>query len=243
MFLIDLYTILLFQPLYNLLVLFYLYIPGRDLGVAIIFLTIIVRLILWPLQEKATRSQIVMTRIQPKMKEIQKKYKKDKERASLEFAKIYKEMKINPFTGLLLMFIQFPIIIGMYRVIITNLTPETFSNLYSFVPDPGIVNTYFLGMLNLAEPSVILAIIAGIIMFIQIKFSMPEAEKKNPSKTPVQGMQKQMKYILPIIITIFLTKIASAISLYIIFSTIFGVIQNRIIKERFKKYEEQAETN
>src|SRR3989339_247837 len=99
-FLVNIFHNFLYQPLFNLLVLLYNYIPGHDFGIAIILLTLLIRFILYPLSVKAFDSQRTIQKIQPQIQEIQKKYKDDKEKQAKETMEIYKKEKINPFSGL-----------------------------------------------------------------------------------------------------------------------------------------------
>ena len=176
MFIVDLFRTILWQPLFNLLIIFYRYIPGNDFGLAIIILTILVRLILWPLQQKATRSQLALQTLQPKLKDIQEKYKNDKEKLSKEFLGLYRKEKINPFSGILLLILQFPILIALYRVFWKGLNEESFVYLYSSIARPEIIDPSFLGMVNLNEPNFIFAILVGLVQFIQIKTATIAAE-------------------------------------------------------------------
>jgi len=114
-FLITIFNETLYRPLFSLLVWVYNTIPGHDLGIAIILVTIFLRIVLYPLSHKALKSQKALQELQPKIKEIQKKFKDKQEqaKATMEF---YKENKINPFSGCLPLLIQLPILIGLYRV-------------------------------------------------------------------------------------------------------------------------------
>ena len=91
----DIFNIILYKPLFNALILLYNFIPGHDFGIAIIFLTIIIKTLLAPLSLKAVKSQKDLQEIQPKIKELQTKYKNDKERQAKELLEIYKSKKIN----------------------------------------------------------------------------------------------------------------------------------------------------
>src|SRR4030042_2639385 len=156
---------ILYKPLFNALVLLYQYLPGKDFGIAVIALTLVIRLILYPLMAKSIKSQKVLTELQPKIKEIQEKYKNDKEKQARETMALYQKEKINPFGGCLPLIIQLPILIALYRVFWKGLQPEAMEKLYSFVPNPGIIDPTFLGFLNLADPNFIEAIVAGIAQY------------------------------------------------------------------------------
>jgi len=100
-FITGLFNTILYRPLLNFLVLLYKYVPGHDFGIAIILLTVIVKLLLYPLGSKAIKSQKNLAEIQPKIKEIQEKYKDDKEKQTRALMEFYKEAKVNPFSGCL----------------------------------------------------------------------------------------------------------------------------------------------
>src|SRR3990167_2069470 len=149
-FLVNIFDIFLYHPLFNFLVLIYNYLPGHDFGLAVILLTIIIRFILYPLSVKALNSQKVLQDLQPKLKEIQKKYKDDKEKQAKETLELYRTEKINPFSGLFLALVQLPILIALYQVFWHGLRPEALDHLYSFVANPGQINAMFVGLVDLA---------------------------------------------------------------------------------------------
>ena len=101
-FLVYIFNILLYKPLFNLLVFLYNFLPWPDFGLAIILLTVVIRIILYPVSARALKSQMAMQKIQPLLQDIQKKYKNDKEKQAKETLELYKKEKINPFGGLLL---------------------------------------------------------------------------------------------------------------------------------------------
>src|SRR4030066_959163 len=157
-FFISAFNTILYEPLLNALVLLYQYIPGKDFGIAVIALTLVIRFILYPLMVKSIRSQKVLSELQPKIKEIQEKYKNDKEKQTKEMMALYQREKINPFGGCLPLLIQLPILVALYRVFWKGLQPEAMEKLYSFVPNPGAIDPTFFGVLNLAEPNFIVAL-------------------------------------------------------------------------------------
>jgi len=121
--LIQIFNEVLYRPLFNVLIWLYDVLPGHDLGIAIIILTAAIRLLLYPLSKKAIKSQKALTGLQPKIKEIQKKYKDkaDQAKATME---LYRQYRINPMSGCLPILIQLPILIALYRVFFTGLDPE-----------------------------------------------------------------------------------------------------------------------
>ncbi len=99
-FIVTIFDHLLYFPLFNGLMFLYNVLPGHDFGIAIILLTIIIRFILYPVSVKAVQSQRALQKLQPKIQDIQKQYKDDKERQARETLELYRTEKINPFSGL-----------------------------------------------------------------------------------------------------------------------------------------------
>jgi YidC/Oxa1 family membrane protein insertase len=239
-FIVKIFDVLLYQPLFNALVVFYNYLPGHDFGVAIIILTILIRLILYPVSVKALKSQKTLQSIQSKLQEIQKKYKDDKEKQVKETLELYRKEKINPFSGLFLAIIQFPILIALYWVFWRGLNPSELKNLYSFVSNPGQLSANFLGIINLSKPNIIFAFLAGIVQFYQTKTLTPKTPKKQTGGTDVsQIMQKQMLYFFPILTVVILLGLPSALGLYWIASGAFSIIQQYFILKKSNEAEKK----
>jgi YidC/Oxa1 family membrane protein insertase len=234
--LIDAFHTILYQPLFNGLILLYQYLPGHDFGIAVITLTVIIRIILYPLMIKSIRSQRALTDLQPKIQEIQKKHKEDKEKQSKEMMALYQREKINPFGGCLPLLIQLPILIALYRVFWHGFQPETMSFLYSFVPHPGAIDPSFLGIVNLGEASIVVAFLAGIAQFFQTKMMTPKTKNKPKERgTATQfsnTMQKQMLYFFPIFTVFILWRLPAAIGIYWIVTALFSIGQQYLILKK-----------
>lgn len=234
------YTIL-YRPLFNSLVLLYNYVPGHDFGVAIIVLTLIIRIILFPISIKAVNSQRGLQKLQPKIQELQKKYKDDKEKQAKGILELYKSEKINPFSGLLLALIQLPILIALYRVFWSGLDPKGLTALYNFVTNPGHINALFLNLIDLSKPNLVFAVLAGIVQYFQTKMLMPQNMPKPGEQAKgadfAQIMQKQMLYFFPVFTIIILIKLPSALGLYWIASGLFTIAQQYIIFKKNNKQE------
>jgi len=227
---ITIFNVVLYQPLLNGLILLYEYIPGHDFGVAVIILTILIKFALYPLGAKGIKSQKALSGLQPKIKEIQLKYKDNKEEQTKAMMGLYKEKKINPFSGCLPLLIQLPILIALYRVFWRGFQSEQMAFLYSFVPNPGVMNTLFLGLIDLAKPNLVLAVLAGIFQFFQVKMISPKTKSKNKQGSGFSDqMQKQMQYFMPAFTIIILFRMPSAIGLYWVIVTLFTIIQQRFI--------------
>jgi len=233
--LITAFNTILYRPLLNALVLLYQYIPGHDFGVAVIVLTILIKFLFYPLGVKAIKSQKALSILQPKIKEIQEKYKDNKEQQTREIMGLYKKEKINPFSGCLPLLIQLPVLIALYRVFWHGLQPEQMILLYSFVPAPGIIDSTFFGIIDLANPNIIVAFLAGIFQFIQVKMTTPKPKKGKKQDSGFAGqMQKQMQYFMPAFMVLILFRLPSAIGLYWLTTTLFTIIQQYVILKKEK---------
>ncbi len=233
-FLTNIFNLILYQPLFNGLVLLYLYLPGHDFGVAVIVLTLLIKVLFYPLGTVAIRSQKSLSDLQPKLQQIQKQYKDDKEKQARETMELYKKEKINPFSGCLPLLIQLPILIALYRLFWQGLQPEQTVFLYSFVPNPGVIDPSFLGTINLSKPNILLALLAGVSQFFQSRMTAPKSQKPKGGTGSQFGdmMQKQMLYFFPAFTVLILWNLPSAIGLYWLVSTIFSIVQQYLV---FKK--------
>jgi len=232
----NFFNTFLYQPLFNALVLLYEYLPGHDFGIAIILLTLLIKVLFYPLGTQAIRSQKTLSELQPKIKEIQKKYKDNKEAQAKATMELYQEAKISPFSGCLPILIQLPILIALYRVFWKGLIPEELAMLYPFVPSPGEISPYFLGIVNLAKANTIFAILAGALQFIQTKMAAPKSDKSSQKESQTGQfsdiLQKQSLYFFPFFTVIILLRLPAAIGLYWIATTVFSILQQYLI---FKK--------
>ena len=223
---------ILYQPILNFLL--WLYISIGSFGVAVLILTILLRLALWPLNNKSLKSQKELQEIQPIIKEIQNKYKTDSQKQAEELMKVYKEKGFNPFAGIWYMLLQIPIIIALYRVIM-NIASGTdiHSMLYSFINFSGTIEPMFLGI-NLSEPNIAFAVIVAAAQFYQLKTTQPKQQPKpkeemDQTEKMQNIMQKQMLFLFPIFTLFILAYLPSALGLYWFVITIFSIVQQKII--------------
>ena len=231
---IDAFNIVLYQPLFNALVFLYQRIPGNDFGIAVIVLTVLIRFLLYPVMFKSLKSQKQMQDLQPKMQEIKRKFKDNKQDQSKAMMELYQKEKINPFGGCLPLIIQMPILIALYRVFWKGFQPEQLNFLYSFVPSPGEIDPSFLGVIDLSQPSFLLALVAGVAQYFQGKLLSPKSGQKGKSQTDQfsQMMQKQMIYFFPFFTVLILWKMPAAIGIYWIITALFSIFQQRIINKK-----------
>ncbi|MBI4101367.1 MAG: membrane protein insertase YidC [Candidatus Nealsonbacteria bacterium] len=230
--LINLFNIVLYQPLFNALVFLYQYLPGRDFGIAVILLTVLIRLVLYPSMAKALKSQKVMAELQPKIKRIQEEFKNDREKQARETMALYQKEKINPMGGCLPLLVQLPILIALYRVFWKGFEASELNSLYSFIPRPEQIDPHFLGFINLAAPSLVLAVLAGVGQFLQTRYQnklSPQPTGKGSADQFSSIMQKQMTYFFPVFTVFILWKLPAAIGLYWITTSLFSVFQQYLI--------------
>jgi YidC/Oxa1 family membrane protein insertase len=164
---IQLFNQFFYEPIFNLVVWLYNVIPGESLGLAIIALTIIIKLILLPLSQKSIKSQKALQEIQPKIDELKKKYKDNKEQMGKAMMNLYKENKVNPFSSCLPLLIQLPFLLAVFRVFKDGIE-NNLSLVYPFIDTPATIHSMWLGI-DLSKPSTFLAILAGLAQFWQAK--------------------------------------------------------------------------
>ena len=230
---IYLYNLLLYEPILNFFVFLSNVLPGHDAGLVIIVITLLVRLLLYPLYKKQVEAQKSMTDLQPKIALIKEKYKDDREKQAKETMKLYKDNKVNPLSSCLPVLVQFPLFIAVYQVLRDGLTkPESLDALYGFISRPEMINPFFFGLIDLSKPNVILAVAAGLAQFWQIKMlsTTKPAIKSEGSKdeSTMATMNKQMMYIMPVMIVFFGLTLPSGLSLYWFVGTLFMIAQQYI---------------
>ena len=237
----------LYRPLFNILVFLYETVSFYDLGIAIILLTIIIRFALFPLSQKAIRSQKELYKIQPEIKALQEKYKDNKEEQVKKTMELYKERGVNPFSGCLPILAQLPILLALYWVFVSGFDSSNLTNLYSFVKNPGDINYVFLNWIDISEKNPYIALLAGIFQFIQSKMMLEQQKKsrasvkKEKSDKPKGSMDdisvsvsKQMTYVMPVITFIVASSLHAGLALYWTTTTLFSVFQQWYV---FKKRE------
>jgi YidC/Oxa1 family membrane protein insertase len=235
---------IIITPFMNVLLFIY-NLVGQNFGIAIILFTIVIRLITHPLMVQQIKGTQGMQDLQKNEKwlAIQEKYKNDKEKLAQEQMALYKELGINPFASCLPMLIQFPIIIGLYQVIIQAManTPLDLLRLVRHVY-PGFLNAsalvplnnHFLWM-NLGQPErvyvfgvgiPILAILVVITTYVQSKLLTPPTTNANDQSAQMTGM---MNLYMPIFMGWLAWTLASGLSLYFVISNLFGIMQYALL--------------
>lgn len=226
-----LYNLLLSQPLLNALVVLYNFL-GHDIGLAIIALTLIIRLLLYPSFKHQLQSQKKLADIQPKMKEIKERFKNDREQQNRALMELYKGNKINPFSSCLPTIIQLFILIALYRVFLIGLNGQTLNDLYPFVKSPGTISNISFGFFNLSQPNLYLALITGAAQFIQSKMLtafQPKKAAAGDKEDMSMIMSKQMMYILPVFTVIIGMRLPAGLAVYWLITTLFSIAQQYAI--------------
>lgn len=229
MSIVGIYHVAFYEPIYNLLVLIYDYVPGRDIGVAIIFLTVIIKGVLWPLSAKALKSQKALQDIQPKLKALQTKYADNKEELGKAMMELYSKEKVNPASSCLPTLIQLPVFIAIYQAMAHGLRSDGFEALYSWVPNPGTIDPSFLfGLINLSEPNYVLAILAAIAQFFQAKMMVTTPQPKvkgSEDESTAAVVNKQMTYMMPVLTIIIGIKLPGGLMIYWLAMTLLTILQ------------------
>jgi YidC/Oxa1 family membrane protein insertase len=225
---LHLYNEIIYRPLLNLLVFFYNIIPGHDIGLVIILLTLLIRLALAPSFHKSLKSQAAMNALQPKLNDVREKYKDDKEGQARAMMDLYKEHKINPLSSCLPLLVQLPILIALYQVFAKALKGNL-DGLYTFVSRPEFLDPTFFNWLDLSKPNIYLGVIAGLSQFWQSKLMMPKGGVKDAT---AKAMSFQTTYVLPILSVVIAAKLPAGLPLYWIVTTLFAVGQQYYIMRK-----------
>lgn len=230
-----------FDPIYNGLVFFIDVVPGGDVGIAIILITIIVKVLLLPLSIKVARTQKIQRELEPKLKEIKEKFKNKREELARATMDVYKEAGLNPFASILLAFIQLPIIIALYLSVYRGggiPLPEINTDLlYTFIPTPETVNMLFVDLIDMAGKSLPLAFLAGITQYVHSHISLPKPEPRKSDAEPnlkedfARSMQAQMRYVMPLLIFFVAYTISAAIALYFTVSNLVAIAQEFVVRK------------
>jgi len=260
----TLFHVIFYQPLYNALVFLIDILPSADVGIAVIILTLAVKALIFPLSIKATRTQMKLKVLEPKIKEVQTTYKDKREEQAKKMMEIYKDAKVNPFSSIFLLILQLPVIIALYIVFARGGLPDINTDLlYSFIPNPTSVNMDFLGLIDVAGKSMVLAVIAVIVQYAQtnillsyrnkekereikaIKETIKETsdEKKDPSFKDelAKSMNLQMRFVFPLFIGFIAWSISGAVALYFIVSSLVAIAQEVFVKRKLRLENEAYE--
>lgn len=219
------------RPLLNALVLLTGIMPFHDLGFSVIVLTIVVRFLMFPFSHGPMMTQHRMRAIEPELQKI--KESGDREAQARETMALYKRHGINPFAGILSLFVQIPLFLSLYWVFSRGLAIDP-KALYSFVSLPTGIHTLFLGFFDLTHRSIVFAVLAGLSQFTQMKLSRP------PGPASAKGdfnkaLSFQMTYGMPFIIFFAALSFPAAVSLYWTTSNIFSTVHEGFVRRKVQR--------
>jgi YidC/Oxa1 family membrane protein insertase len=227
---------LFFDPLYNLLIWLSVVLPNHSLGLAIIVLTLIIKVVLLPFYHKTTTSQKKIKALEPKLKELKEKHANNREAQARATMALYREHGINPLTSFWLLLIQIPIVLALFWVFQDsfNIRPEI---LYSFITPPTLINATLFG-LDLTAKNYVLALLVGASQFIQMRLAIPPIPPSTATQKPsfkndfARSMNLQMRYVMPIFITLVSLGFPAALTLYWLTSNLFAVGHELYVKRQ-----------
>jgi len=214
----------LYQPILGVLVFIYNNIAFHDLGLSIILLTVFIRLILLPFFYQGAKAQTKIQRLQPLVKKIQEDHKNNKEKQTHALLDLYKEHKINPFSSILLLVIQLPILIALYRVFLTGLSSSVF------------INYNFLGVIDLNQKSFLITILAVLAQYFQGRMMLPKKSGTGQTTGADKTNKAMLLYLGPALTLIVLFNLPSALGLYWFVSSLFSLVQQFFINKNLEKH-------
>lgn len=240
----SIWNTFLYQPLINALAFLVSIVPGGDVGIAVILLTVLVKILLFPLSQHQLRNQAAMAILAPELEKIKKSGASQEEQARLTF-ELYRKHKTNPFSGCLAIIPTIFVLIALYQVFIKGINFDA-DVLYSFITRPEHANMLFLGLIDISQKSFVLALLAAVSQYFQAHF-MPKPVV--PADAPADSFQanfsksmyNNMKYGFPIFIFLILytnilgISLSGAVALYFIVSNIFAIGQQIYIKKTERK--------
>ncbi len=228
---------IIYAPLYNALVLI-LSINWVDAGLAAVILTILVKLLLYPLSKKSVITQLKLKEKEAELASIKEKYK-DRQEQALKVMEFYRANDINPFSSILIILVQIPIIFSLYYIFYRSGLPQIDASLlYSFVKAPAEVSMNFLGLVDISQKSVILALLAAVTSFLQMHLASKSlvASQLSPKATAkpdfASMLNKQMKYTMPLVVFFFSWRISAIVALYWFVSNLLGIAQDWYIRKK-----------
>ncbi len=219
----ELFHTYLYEPILWGFVFIYENLAFHNLGFAIILLTICVRIILFPIFYKSAKDQSLMQRIQPKLKKIQEEHKNNKEEQAKAMMRLYKENNLNPFSGFLLLLVQLPVFIALFKIFSNEVSSTIFDN------------PLFFGLINLGEKSIVIAVIAAIAQYVQGKLLLPPKTKDGENENQMARVGRTMTILGPALTFFILTNLPSALGLYWIISSLFSIAQQIYINKKIPK--------
>lgn len=229
----SIYEALVHRPLYNGIVGILQVVPGANLAAAVVILTILVRLALFPISKKALVSQMRMKEIQPQIEAIRATHKEDPQRVAKETMDLYRKNNVNPFASFGMIFIQIPIFIGLYSIFSASFDSVDPNLLYPFIPLPEAAINPFVWGIDLRAKSFVLAGLAAVAQHFAGRFLIQSASQ--PSAEGFQAdfskaMRSMSLYFMPILTFTFSVAVAAALPLYWAVGSVFTIGQELYLR-------------
>jgi YidC/Oxa1 family membrane protein insertase len=237
----NLFHVVLYQPILNIFVFLYNIVPGHDIGVAILLITIFIRALVYPLMASSIKSQKATQDLQPKLKELKEQYKDDKQKQAAATMQLYKDNKVNPFASCLPLLIQLPVLIALYMVMRAGLMSSNLGgDIYPFISNPGKLNNISFWIFDMAKANFVLAILAGAAQYFQTKAMLikqppKEAGAGGKDEQMMAMMNKQMLYFMPVMTVFIGATLPAGLTLYWFFSTLLTWGQQVLIYRQHDK--------
>jgi len=208
------------QPLLICLKFFYRF--THNYGVAIILLTVLIKILFWPLTHKSYVSMQAMKKLQPKMAKIKEKYKDDKEKMNQEVMQLYRTYKVNPLGGCLPMVLQIPVFFALYRVLYSSIAMRH-APFFLWINDLSAPDRLYVGFnIPYLGGLPVLTILMGVSMFLQQKMS----------PTSVDPRQEKMMLMMPVVFTVFFVNFPSGLVLYWLVNNVLSIGQQYYINKK-----------
>jgi YidC/Oxa1 family membrane protein insertase len=208
-----------YQPILQALVFVYQHLAFQDLGIAIIILTLGIRIILYPLFTRGARDQALMQRLQPKIASIQKQHKENKETQAKALMELYRDHKLNPLSSIFTLLVQLPIFFALFDIFRNELGASVFAS------------HEFLGILDLSARSPVLVVLAAGLQYFQARLTLPP-KKEGETQGSAATTARIMTVAGPIITVVVLVNLPSAIGLYWLASTGFSILQQVVVNRK-----------
>ncbi|HBF67194.1 MAG: Membrane protein insertase, YidC/Oxa1 family [Candidatus Magasanikbacteria bacterium GW2011_GWA2_46_17] len=228
----DLFNTILYNPILNALIGIYNVIPWHDFGLSVVIITLLIKIILYPLTASSLKSQKALQDLQPKMQELKEKHKGNQQAIAQETMKLYKANNVNPLSSCLPLLVQLPILLALYWALRDGIATVDPARLYSFIEYPGEINPLAFGFLQLSAPSYVLAVLAGLAQYAQARML---SHKKGPhvpgakDENMMAMMNKQMLYVMPVVTVLIGASLPAALTLYWFISTVLTWLQQILL--------------
>lgn len=233
------YDAVIHAPLYNAIVALLEVVPGGSLAAAVVILTVLVRLALFPISKSALLSQMKMREMQPEIEALRERYKEDPQKVATETMALYRKNKVNPFASFGMVLIQIPIFIGLYSVFSSSFDAVDPNLLYRFVPAPAEAINPFIFGIDLRGRSAVLAFIAAVAQHFAGRFlikSVQAPQGDNFQADFSKAMRSMSLYFMPALTFTFSAAVTAALPLYWTIGSLFTICQELYLRRYRQGY-------